>query len=225
MFYVMTDGSVKMRAVTASERTFKGRTADERRAERRARLLDAALQIIGTRGWSEATMTEICRTAGLTERYFYESFRTRDELYVALLDGLGDELRDAVFAALDDAPADPTARLRAVAAAVVGLLVDDPVKGRTALLEGVGSAALEQRRREIVNGFVDLLDRERASFFGDAPISRRRRTLSAAAMAGAVGSLLARHLDGTLAVSRAALVDYLTEMAVALGLGPSVGDR
>lgn len=205
--------------MASNQRVFKGLTPQERQAERRARLHEAALEIIGTRGWPEATMTEICRTARLTERYFYESYRSREELYVALIDGLATELRAAVLDAVAGAPDDPAERLRAAAGALVQMMVGDPRKGRAGLLEGIGSPALERRRREIISGFVEMLDRERATFFGDAPIDPRRRALAAAAIGGAVTALVARRLDGTLEVDDAELVDYLTETAILLGLG------
>lgn len=205
--------------MAGGERVFKGRTAQERRDERRARLHEAALEIIGTRGWPEATMTEICRTARLTERYFYESYRSREELYVALVDGLGRELREAVLTAVATAPAgDAPARIRAGARALVDLLVGDPRKGRAALLEGIGTPALERRRREIIGGFVELLDQERATFFGDAPMDPTRRALSSTAIAGALTAIVARRLDGTLTVTDDELVDYLTELGIVLGL-------
>lgn len=214
----MTGCSVKIAATMASTRVFKGLTADERRAERRARLDEAALEVIGTRGWSQATMTEICRTAGLTERYFYESYRSRDDLYIALIDRLAAELRAAVLDALARAPAEPRERIRAAAGAVVGLLVGDPRKGRAALVEGLGSEALEQRRREIVAGFAELLELEREAFFGPGAVDPARRALSAAAIAGAVTHVLARRLDGTLDAADDELVAYLAEVGALLGL-------
>lgn len=205
--------------MAGGERVFKGRTAQERRDERRARLHEAALEIIGTRGWPEATMTEICRTARLTERYFYESYRSREELYVALVDGLGRELREAVLTAVSTVPADEApARVRAGARALVDLLVGDPRKGRAALLEGIGTPALERRRREIIGGFVELLDEERSTFFGDAPMDPAHRALSSTAIAGALTAIVARRLDGTLTVTDDELVDYLTELGIVLGL-------
>lgn len=199
------------------QRVFMGQTPDERRAARRARLDEAALEVIGGRGWQEATMTEICRVAGLTERYFYESYRSREQLYLALIDRLADELREAIFAAASAAPASPEARVRAAAGAVVAVLVGDPRKGRAALLEGLGSQALEQRRREIVGEFVDLLDRERALFFGEDDLPPARRALTAVAIGGAVTAVVARRLDGTLAASDGELVDHLVEIGLRLG--------
>ena len=85
-----------------TERTFRGRSAQERRDERRRRLLDAGLDLIGTDGWVSATMTAICGRAGLTERYFYESFSDREALYLALIDEIAHDTETAVVSALED---------------------------------------------------------------------------------------------------------------------------
>lgn len=187
-----------------AERRFRGQSAQERRDERRAKLLDAALELIGADGWSAATMTAICRRAGLTERYFYESFEDRDALSIALIDALAAETRTAVLAALEDAE-DPH---RAVAAAVVDVLVADPRKGRAALVEGLGDERLARRRREIFAGFEALV-RERAQDFG---LPDDKREVIGIAAVGATAELLARRLEGTLALDDDALVDAMTDI-------------
>ncbi|HET6290833.1 MAG TPA: TetR family transcriptional regulator, partial [Amycolatopsis sp.] len=65
--------------MTASRR-YSGKTADERRAERRLALLGAALDIWQEQGWAAVTMRGVCARANLTDRYFYESFANRDVL-------------------------------------------------------------------------------------------------------------------------------------------------
>lgn len=50
---------------------YGGRTHEERRRERRERLLEAALEVWGTEAAGPVTMTRVCTTAGLSERYFY----------------------------------------------------------------------------------------------------------------------------------------------------------
>ncbi|MFA9273063.1 MAG: TetR/AcrR family transcriptional regulator [Baekduiaceae bacterium] len=201
---------------TSSDRRFRGQTAAERAADRRARLLDAALDLIGTEGWPAATMTEICRRAGLTERYFYESFRDRDALYVALIDTVADETRDAVLAALAEAEDEPRARMRAAASALVGVIVADPRKGRVALLEGLGSDALQTRRRELLGGFEQLLRDQARAFYGDRAPRGLRAQVSSIALVGALGEVISRRLDGTLQISDRRLVDELTELALTL---------
>jgi AcrR family transcriptional regulator len=49
-------------------------------AVRRARLLNAAVACFGTYGYHQTTLKMLCDQAGLTERYFYESFANFDDI-------------------------------------------------------------------------------------------------------------------------------------------------
>lgn len=60
----------------------------ERQEARRRRLLDAGLEVFGTDGFRAATVSRICREAGLTNRYFYEHFADREACLRAVYDGL-----------------------------------------------------------------------------------------------------------------------------------------
>ena len=94
-------------------RPYRGVSADERRAQRRAQLVEAALDVLGDAGLARTTMTEVCARAGLTERYFYESFGDRDELLIAVFDAITEETNDAALAALEAAPPDLLERCKA----------------------------------------------------------------------------------------------------------------
>ncbi len=65
-------------------RSFRGLSLKERQAQRRQLLLEAALALYGTHGVFAVTVREICAEAGLTERYFYESFKNSEKLFEAL---------------------------------------------------------------------------------------------------------------------------------------------
>ena len=65
---------------TSPGRTYAGKAPGERRADRRARLLDAGLQVFGTVTWDEAGITLICATARVGTRAFYEEFDSREAL-------------------------------------------------------------------------------------------------------------------------------------------------
>src|SRR5256885_16518468 len=69
---------------TAPARRYAGASAVERRDERRARLLAAGLDALGTDGYAGATVRGVCARARLTPRYFYESFDDLDALLVAV---------------------------------------------------------------------------------------------------------------------------------------------
>src|SRR3954447_8802688 len=91
----------------APSRSYGGVSADDRVAARRAKLLDAGLELFGTRGYRATGVKDICRAAGVTARYFYESFTNTAELFLAVFDRLTDELfaevATAAAAAGDDA--------------------------------------------------------------------------------------------------------------------------
>lgn len=65
-------------------RQYRGNSAEERRLERREKLLHAAARIFAGRGFHNATVRAVCEEAGLTERYFYESFQNSEALFLAL---------------------------------------------------------------------------------------------------------------------------------------------
>jgi len=49
----------------------------------RSKLLDAALSIIRTKGYSATTVDELCAAAGVTKGAFFHHFKSKDELAVA----------------------------------------------------------------------------------------------------------------------------------------------
>src|SRR5690606_9237384 len=77
----MTDRNA---AEIVTGRRFRGVAADERRRQRRQQLLDAGLKCFGTVGFRAAGVRDICAEAQLTERYFYESFKNREALFLAV---------------------------------------------------------------------------------------------------------------------------------------------
>ncbi|MGW4481931.1 TetR/AcrR family transcriptional regulator [Rhodococcus triatomae] len=123
--------------------TYRGVSAADRAAERRTRLLEATLTVWS--GDDRVTMTRICAEAGLSERYFYESFRTVDEALTAVMEWIAAEIENTAQAAADATEGDLVARMRASVKAFVDLIDRDPRKGRAAIIE---SAALPETRRQ-----------------------------------------------------------------------------
>jgi AcrR family transcriptional regulator len=58
----------------------------ERRAQTRARLLEAAAGVYARRGFDGATLDEVAAEAGLTKGAVYDHFGSKDNLLLALLD-------------------------------------------------------------------------------------------------------------------------------------------
>lgn len=55
-------------------RDYDGKTADERVAERRARLIDAGLELFGEHGYAGTSIRAVLRQSGLRDRYFGKAF-------------------------------------------------------------------------------------------------------------------------------------------------------
>lgn len=195
------------------ERTFRGKGPDERRAERRGKLLDAALELISTVGWKGATMTAICQQAGLTERYFYESFRDREALYTVLLDELTVQIERAVIEAAAVHAPDARTRMRTVVDRVLTVFAVDPRRGYVAFLEGLDSEALQHRRRDALLGFERLVRAQAPAVFGANAPTGLAIELGAASLVGAAGELLSRRLGGTLTATDDQIADHMVQLA------------
>lgn len=65
----------------------------EQKQETRRRLIDVALRLSTEKGFSQLSLREVAKAAGLTPAAFYRHFRTMEELGLALLDEVGVSLR------------------------------------------------------------------------------------------------------------------------------------
>ena len=164
-------------------------------------------------------MRPICARAGLTERYFYESFSGREELLLAVFDRIIEEATAAVLLAVEDSPHDARAKARAAIAAFVDLMTDDPRKGRVAFVEAMGSEALMQRRLETLRAFAALIAEQGRAFYGRKAVRREEAELTAFMLVGGLAETLIAWLRGELDVPRDRLVDHCARLFVAAADG------
>lgn len=158
----------------AAGRRYRGASLAQRRAERRQRLIQAGVDTFGTRGYHGVTVREICAAAGLTERYFYESFRDREQLFSAVYEQLNAQLQQKIVAAVAGAGTDPAQVARRGLRAYFEQTRSDPQGARIMLIEVFGvSADMDRLSRRTAIGFVEMVRRVLAPQMTAA----RRRTL------------------------------------------------
>lgn len=85
----------------AKERLYGGQSQEARVAERREKLMQAAAKLYGAAGTTGVSVTAICAEAGLTPRYFYESFASREALLLAVFRQVCEHLVFDVTEAID----------------------------------------------------------------------------------------------------------------------------
>lgn len=136
-------------------RKYGGRSPEERRAERRERLLKSGLELFGTQGYASTSIERLCSHARVTARHFYEEFSSRDALLLAVADRVMQWVMDATVKATVRAPIDTKSRIRSGVEAFVHAMLDDPRRARIACIETVGvSPEIENARRQWMRAFA-----------------------------------------------------------------------
>jgi AcrR family transcriptional regulator len=199
----------------ATGRRYRDQTVAERRAARRAKLLDAALDAFGTAGYQATSIEQLCAAAGVSTRNFYEEFPSREDLLLALHDDLNARALEAVVAAivaLD--PDDLEARARAGLTAYFGVITSDRRWARIALVESVGvSPRAEAHRRAAIDRFAQVLELEATRLAAEGRVPSRDFSLTSIALVGAIYGLVN---TWTADESWSARVDHVIEEAVRL---------
>jgi len=193
---------------TAS-RAYRGVSTEQRRAERRAKLIAAAIAVYGERGYRNATVKAVCEAAGLTERYFYESFENSEALLVASFNAVTYAVFDEITAAARAAGRGRVSRGRAMLDAYFGALQRSPDAARVYLVEIRGvSREVDKAFDSALRAIGEVVLREMAP--GGSPSDE----LLQAGVVGGVMHIALRWID---AGYQPPLAD-VTEAALRLGM-------
>lgn len=206
-----------MNAARVSPRKYGGKSAEQRRGERRAQLVDAALEIWQEQGWAAVTMRGVCARAGLADRYFYENFTDRDALLGTLWDQMRDETLTMLLGVITTV-ADHGAleQLRAALDAVVHHIADEPARTQIIFGDHAGSAVLEQRRRETLQLATDLMIGVARPFLRPGFDERALRINVLLGIGGFVELMLAWR-SGLVESSAEEIIEHLADVGAALG--------
>jgi AcrR family transcriptional regulator len=175
-----------------ARRTYGGRSAGERRAERRERLLRAGLDLFGTVGYAAASIEKLCTEAGVSTRNFYEEFTSREDLLMALHNRILEQAYQAVVGALEDASDIPLRERFALAVrAFVTTTASDPRWARLSYVEVIGVSNVVERHRLAWRGrWAAFLVSEAKRVVERGEADDRDFELGAVALIGAVNELV-----------------------------------
>ena len=148
-------------------------------------MLTAALQVYSERGFRHSSVKAVCDAAGLTERYFYESFANSEDMLVAVASASLQHMVGELRAKCDVVPQND--RLRTILTNYYGMLREQPAHARAFLVEIRGiSPIVDEYLETAVETFAELIV--------DAPLDRLSRIDRMVAI-GAVGAILNIALD------------------------------
>ena len=177
---------------------WSGVPLENRQALRRDKLVAAGVQLLGDKSGPAVTVRAVCRAAGLTERYFYESFNDRDDFVRAVYDDVCRRAMSTLASATTP---------REAVEQFVALMVDDPVRGRVLLLAPEVEPVLVRSGAEWMPSFIELLQRK-LTRIGDPVL----QNMVATSMIGGLTALFTAYLDGRLAATRNQFIDFCVDM-------------
>lgn len=197
----------------AQVRPYRGVEAADRLAERRARLLEAGLTILGTDADpSELTVRGVCKQAGVTARYFYESFNDKDDLVGEVYDWVISDIAHSTQSAVAAAP--PRGQNRAAMANIARTIADDPRVGRLLFNSQLANSVLVRKRKEAGGLLTRLYGSDVGSALGVRE-SEQGKVIAHFAVAG-VAQAFSAWLDGAVTLDADQLVDHLAAILDAL---------
>ncbi|MGZ6777793.1 MAG: TetR/AcrR family transcriptional regulator [Mycobacterium sp.] len=194
-------------ADVAQIRPYGGVEASERLIQRRRRLLDAGLDLLGAdHTESELTVRAVCKRAGLTARYFYESFTDKDQFVAAVFDAAVADIAASTQAAVATSP--PAEQNRAGLANLVRTVSADSRIGRVLFDSRLSDPVILRKRGDLGRIFAVLAGQHVESSLRFGPSSRAEAVVRF--VVGGVGQTLSAWLAGDIALSQEQLIDQLT---------------
>lgn len=154
--------SLDMTTPTISQRRYSGVSADERRAQRHERLLQAAYEVFGVHGYRLTTMRLICAQARLADRYFHEHFATVHECFKHVHDRTTMDVSMAVEEAICSLPPDLLTRARGALQTFFEQIRQDPRRARILIQDASNSGLTAEDR--VAQQYAFIVDLLRARF-------------------------------------------------------------
>ena len=203
-----------MRSMASATRSYGGITAEERRATRRAALIEAALDLFAEDGARAVSKRAVCARARLNDRYFYEHFTDSDALLEAIVRDLTAMGLEAVGAATSEAPADIRAQVHATANAALEFLTADPRRGKLLLGSGTSDALL-RARLDSTRAIAAAMSAGIRELLGDTAASKLDTDLAAFALVSGAIEAIAGWLRGEFDTSREHVAELVAGLLLA----------
>src|SRR5712672_2493449 len=107
----------------------------KRKEAHRARILHAAIHLLGKLGYHATTVPRIVRQSGSSIGAFYFYFRNKEDVFAAALEAIGEQIAAALNKAIAAAGESTLTQMRAAVKGLVGYLSQHPAEARILIVE------------------------------------------------------------------------------------------
>ena len=169
-------------------RRYAGETSEDRVLKRREHFLDVGLQLFGTVGFKAASVRALCREAKLTDRYFYESFDSTEDLLIAVYKREIEKMSQAVILSIGDIASNNNIREVAYPALLAFFsAVQNPISSKIVWHEVLGvSDKVNQVYQTAIQEFGQLMLMMFKSLYPQLNLASSLENALCTAMVGAV---------------------------------------
>ena len=168
------------------ERQYGGVDADTRQKARRDQLIEAGLEAFGTHGFTQSKIKDICQIAGLTERYFYESFSRKEDLLLAVYKALAEDTERSIQALFQRTDLEPESATAESLKLFLENFQNDPRRARIQLFEILSAyPQMARQYHKSMLALIDLIDHICEMLF-DFDSQILSKTILSKSMAGAI---------------------------------------
>jgi AcrR family transcriptional regulator len=185
----------------------------------RSRILGAMVELAGTQGFHETSVTDVISRAGVTRKAFYKRFEDKESCFIAAYERELARLLTLTLEAFEtqDEWAD---RVRAALSALLHALAREPTVARLCFIEvmAAGPRAIASRN-EAMRGFTIIFDTGRLEDDRDRPPAL------ALNMVGGLSEIVHREIAGDKTRDLPAVLPDLMYTAVLPILGPEAAER
>jgi AcrR family transcriptional regulator len=196
-------------------RPYRGVAPEDRVAGRREALIDAALEVFAEEGWAGVSARRVCEHAGLTRRYFYESFDGVDALLGAMFDSITGEVTAAVQAVAADGAGSLAELVRGAVSAGLDVVAAPPSKGRF-LAAALTSGSVATHRARSVDDLATIVEAALSSRRDGRPIAAREARVTAIIAVGAILSIIDSWLTEEVDLTKEEVVYWSATAAVGI---------
>lgn len=169
--------------------------------------------MIAEHGVNNLRVRAVSASAGLNDRYFYESFRDCHELLIATFEDQFSRALTGIMATVAESPHELEARARAVIEFAFGFIDEDPRRPRL-LIELQTAEALAGRRDEVIDVLTQVMVGQVRALLGEAAGTDDNVMLTALTVVGGLLELISQWYRHHIAVSRPQLIEFMTALVV-----------
>ncbi|WP_394830120.1 TetR/AcrR family transcriptional regulator [Pendulispora rubella] len=199
---------------TEAQRVYGGRSGDQRRGERRVRLIAAGLVCFGRDGFAATTTRSIAAESGLTQRYFYESFTGIDDFFEQIVRELGEEWQANIAGAISAAPPRLEERLRGGVTAYLKGIHRKPYVARVMLIEAFTAAPTTSQVERFLAVMGELIEKTIADEFPSKSKVAADRDFLATGYVGAIHHVALRWVRSRFSEPLEKVVDVIIKLIV-----------